>query len=50
MDTPRWVLLAVVALVVVGLIAFARGPDHHRGPQQVGSLGGHATTVSVDAG
>jgi hypothetical protein len=44
------VLLVVVALVVVGLIAFARGPEHHRGPQQVGSLGGHTTTLSVAAG
>jgi hypothetical protein len=35
----RWVLAVVLALVVVGLVAFARGPDHHRGPQQVGALG-----------
>jgi hypothetical protein len=38
-DTTRWVLMVVVALVVVGLIAFARGPDHHRGHQQVGAVG-----------
>ena len=47
MDTPRWVLLVVVALVVVGLIAFARGPDHHRGPQQVGALGDRAAASAV---
>jgi hypothetical protein len=41
------VLLVVVALVVVGLIAFARGPEHHRGPQQVGSLGAPATSVAA---
>jgi hypothetical protein len=38
-DTRRWVLLVVLALVLVGLLAFARGSDHHRGPQQVGALG-----------
>jgi hypothetical protein len=47
MDTRRWVLLVAVALVIVGLVAFARGPDHHRGPQQVGALGDHVHTVSV---
>jgi hypothetical protein len=35
-DTARWVLVAVLALVLVGLLAFARGPQHHHGPQQVG--------------
>jgi hypothetical protein len=38
-DTVRWVLAAVLILLVVGLIAWARGSDHHRGPQQVGALG-----------
>jgi hypothetical protein len=37
-DTRRWVLAVVAVLLVVGLIAFARGQDHHRG-QQVGALG-----------
>lgn len=38
----------VVGLLVVGLIAFARGREHHRG-QQVGALGGapHAHVVFV---
>jgi hypothetical protein len=32
----------------VGLIAWARGPDHHRGPQQVGALGGaHSSWIST---
>ena len=49
-DTRRWVLLVVVALVVVGLLAFARGADHHRG-QQVGAraLGHDVQPVSVAA-
>ena len=38
-DTRRWVLLVVLALLVVSLLAFARGPDHRRGPQQLGALG-----------
>ena len=46
-DTRRWVLLVVLALVLVGLLAFARGPDHQRGPQQVGALGDGASTAVV---
>jgi hypothetical protein len=46
MDTPRWVLLIVLALVIVGLLAFARGTDHHRG-QQVGALGDRAAASAV---
>jgi hypothetical protein len=38
-DARRWVLLALLALVLVSLLAFARGPEHRRGPQQVGALG-----------
>jgi hypothetical protein len=47
-DTRRWVLAVVAAVLVVGLIAFARGHDHHRG-RQVGvrALGGDARVVSV---
>ena len=46
-DTRRWVLLVVLALLVVSLLAFARGPDHRRGPQQVGALGDGASTAAV---
>ena len=48
-DTRRWVLLVVLALVLVGLVAFARGSDHHRGPQQVGAFGDGAPTAVVAA-
>ncbi|HET6653316.1 MAG TPA: hypothetical protein VFH10_11790 [Nocardioides sp.] len=34
----RWVIVVVAALVVIGLIAFARGPDHQRG-DDVGAAG-----------
>ncbi len=27
----RWVIAVVAALLIVGLIAYARGTDHHRG-------------------
>ena len=30
-DAPRWVIAVVVALFSVGLVAFARGRDGHRG-------------------
>jgi hypothetical protein len=46
-DTGRWVLLVVLALVLIGLVAFARGPDHRRGPQQVGALGDGVRTAVV---
>jgi hypothetical protein len=46
-DTRRWVLLIVLALVIIGLVAFARGPQHHHGPQQVGTLGDGVPTAQV---
>jgi hypothetical protein len=45
-DTPRWVIVLVVLLVVVGLIAFARGRQHHRG-DEVGSQASGAPVASV---
>jgi len=32
-DAPRWVIVVVVLLVLVGLLAFARGRAHHRGDE-----------------
>ena len=26
----RWVIVVAAVLVVIGLVAFARGPEHHR--------------------
>jgi hypothetical protein len=46
-DTRRWVLLIVLLLVLVGLLAFARGPQHHHGPQQVGARAAGAPTATV---
>jgi hypothetical protein len=39
----EWLLVLVGALLVVGLIAYARGPKHHRGDE----IGSHGTKVVV---
>lgn len=36
-DAIRWVLLVGLVLVVIGLIAYARGDEHRRG-DEVGAL------------
>ena len=36
-DGIRWLIVLAIVLVVIGLIAFARGPEHHRG-DDVGAL------------
>jgi hypothetical protein len=42
----KWVVVVIVGLLVVGLVAFARGRDHHRG-DQVGALGDAPTAAVV---
>ena len=37
-DATRWILAAVAIVLVVGLLVWARGDDHHRG-DDVGSIG-----------
>jgi hypothetical protein len=45
-DGPRWIVVVLIALLVIGLIAFARGPDHRRGDETgEGSIG--ATSLMV---
>jgi hypothetical protein len=39
----EWLLILVCALLVVALIAYARGPKHHRGDE----IGSHGTRVVV---
>jgi hypothetical protein len=36
-ETARWVLAFLLALVIIGLIAYARGDEHRRG-DDVGAL------------
>ena len=43
MGVVRWLLIGVGVLLVVGLIAYARGPEHHRGDE----IGSHGTKVVV---
>ena len=45
-DTPRWVIVVLVTLVIVGLVAFARGRSHHRG-DEVGERAGAVRVVPV---
>jgi hypothetical protein len=39
----EWLLIAAGVLLVVGLIAYARGPKHHRGDE----VGSHGTKIVV---
>jgi hypothetical protein len=39
----EWLLIVAAGLLVVGLIAYARGPKHHRGDE----IGSHGTKVVV---
>jgi hypothetical protein len=40
---PRWVVVILVALILVGLLAFARGREHRRGDE----VGDRAAAVGV---
>lgn len=37
-DAIRWLIVLAAVLLVIGLIAYARGPEHHHG-DDVGALG-----------
>jgi hypothetical protein len=39
----EWLLIVVAALLLVGLMAYARGPKHHRGDE----VGSHGTKIVV---
>jgi hypothetical protein len=36
-DRVRWLIVLALALVLIGLIAYARGDEHHRG-DEIGAL------------
>jgi hypothetical protein len=42
-DAVRWLIIVAAVAVVVGLIAYARGPKHYRGDE----IGSHGTKVVV---
>jgi hypothetical protein len=41
-DGVRWLIVLAAALVVIGLIAYGRGTEHHHGDD----VGSHGTRVS----
>ena len=41
----RWLIALVLVLLAIGLIAYARGPEHHRG-DDVGALGSDAAPAT----
>ena len=43
-DGVRWLIVLLLALVVIGLIAYGRGPKHHHG-DDVGAFGAVAATA-----
>ena len=42
-DGVRWLIVLAAALVLIGLVAYARGDEHHRGDE----IGSHGTKVVV---
>ena len=47
-NTARWLaltILVVLAFSMIGLFAYARGPEHHRGDE----VGTHGTAVTTEA-
>jgi hypothetical protein len=48
-DTAKWILAIVVAVLVIGLVAYARGNDHFRGDDE-GALGQLAYASHVVTG
>ena len=37
-DMSRWLLVVVLIICLLGLLLFARGPEHHRGNEIEGAL------------
>jgi hypothetical protein len=45
-DTARWVIAVVMLLLVVGIIAYARGEEHYRG-DEVGAFPSSPNVATV---
>jgi hypothetical protein len=46
-DTARWVIVIVALVLIVALVAFARGAEHRRGDEVGASAWGGATVVAL---
>jgi hypothetical protein len=46
-EGARWLVVVLIVLVLVGLIAYARGDEHHRG-DDIGALGGGVAFLRSD--
>jgi hypothetical protein len=42
----EWLIVVACGLLVIGLVAYARGPKHHRG-DEVGSHGAKVVVVHI---
>jgi hypothetical protein len=42
----RWLIILAAAVLVIGLIAYGRGPKHHRGDE----VGSHGAMASLSKG
>jgi hypothetical protein len=47
-EVARWLLLVLIALVLIGLVAYARGDEHRRG-DDVGALRSNPVVVQSSA-
>jgi hypothetical protein len=45
-DSVRWLVAVVAAVLIIGLIAYGGGPEHHRGTD----VGVHASAVPALGG
>ena len=46
MSAVRWIVVIALVLVLVGMLAFARGREHHRGDEE-GALGAPSRVTRV---
>ena len=46
MSGIRWIVVILVVLLLVGMLAYARGREHHRGDEE-GAMGARAVAVRV---
>ena len=46
MSGVRWIVVILLVLLLVGLLAYARGPEHRRG-DEVGALGAPSRITQV---